>query len=93
MSVSVCPSGRAVLATTPLWPAHPESQGLTERLSGNYVLCYVAQTSAFIQEATMARRVIPTIERFFGRGDVRARLRELESIKDRTLYEQGFFRR
>ncbi len=41
----------------------------------------------------MARRLIPALERLFSRGDVRARLRELDSIKDHTLNEQIFFTR
>jgi hypothetical protein len=42
----------------------------------------------------MARRIIPTIERLLSRGeDVRARLRELQSIKDHAINEQYFFGR
>lgn len=42
----------------------------------------------------MARRLIPTVERFFGgREDVRARLRELESIKDAVARNSVIYQR
>jgi len=42
----------------------------------------------------MARRIIPALERILHRrGDVRARLRELDSIKVHATNELGFFGR
>jgi hypothetical protein len=41
----------------------------------------------------MARRLIARLERSRHRGDVRARLRELQTIKDHAVNELSFFGR